>query len=36
MRRLALTATLLMLTTAAWAQTGKVESQVLQETGVIE
>ena len=30
MRRLALTATLLMLTTAAWAQTGKVESQVLQ------
>ena len=30
MRRLALTATLLMLATAAWAQTGKVESQVLQ------
>ena len=30
MRRLALTATLLMLTTAAWAQTGKVESEVLQ------
>lgn len=30
MRRLALTATLLMLATAAWAQTGKAESQVLQ------
>ncbi len=30
MRRLALTAALLMLTTAVWAQTDKVESQVLQ------
>lgn len=30
MRRLALTAALLMLTTSAWAQTDKVESQVLQ------